>query len=156
MFFPPLLPSSLVPTVAITVTRRTDPPGFVPGDPTQYRAASGPQEFTCTATGGAGSGDYDYVWTSTCSRGCAFQRMTTGTTSVITRGALHSGDIGTHTCTATRGGVSGSDSITLNVVGEWQLLHWYKQPETHIALVVIKYIYYCFNCKLSFAQMIIW
>ena len=121
MFFPPLLHPCPVPTVEITVSR-FDPPGFVPSDPTQYRAASGPQEFTCRATGGAGSGSYEYVWTSTCSRGCAFQRTSTGTTSVITRGALHSGDIGTHTCTATRGGESGSDSITLNVVGKWQLL----------------------------------
>ena len=121
MFFPPLLHPCPVPTVEITVNR-FDPPGFVPSDPTQYRAASGPQVFTCTATGGAGSGDYDYVWTSTCSRGCNFQRASTGTTSVITRGTLQSGDNGTHTCTATRGGVSGSDSIILNVVGEWQLL----------------------------------
>ena len=121
-FFLSLLLSSPVPTVAITVTSRVDPPGFVPSDATQYRAASGPQEFTCTATGGAGSGDYDYVWTSTCSRGCAFQRTSTGVTSVLERAALHSGDIGTHTCTASRGGESGSDSIILNVVGEWQLL----------------------------------
>ena len=121
-FFLSLLLSFPVPAVEIIVTRRVDPPGFIRGGPNEFRAASGPQEFTCTATGGAGSGDYDYVWTSTCSRSCAFQRTSTGTTSVITRGTLHSGDIGTHTCTASRGGESGSDSITLNVVGEWQLL----------------------------------
>ena len=118
----PFSSPSPAPTVVITVTSRVDPPGFVPGGPFEFRAASGPQDFTCTATGGAESGSYEYVWTSTCSRGCAFQRTSTGTTSVITRGTLHSGDIGTHTCTASRGGESGSDSITLNVVGGWQLL----------------------------------
>ena len=120
-FFLSLLLSSPVQTVVITVTSRVDPPGFVPGGPFEFRAASGPQVFTCTATGGAGTGNYDYEWTSTCS-GCVFQQTSTGITSVIVRGALHSGDIGTHTCTATRGGESGSDSIILNVVGEWQLL----------------------------------
>ena len=119
-YFLSLLLSSPV-NVEIYVSR-TDPPGFIPGGPFEFRAASGPQDFACTATGGAGSGDYEYEWTSTCSRGCAFQRTSTGTTSFFTRGTLHSGDIGTHTCTATRGGESGSDSITLNVVGEWQLL----------------------------------
>ena len=36
--------------VSISVDR-TDPPGFTPGDSTEYRAASGPQVVTCTATG---------------------------------------------------------------------------------------------------------
>ena len=93
------------------------PPGFTPG-PNEYRAASGPVVVICTAIGGSGSGDYDYVWTSTCS-GCVFQTTSTGVTSVIYREAVHSGDIGTHTCTASRGGESGSDSIVFNVVGEW-------------------------------------
>ena len=39
---------------------------------------------------------------------------------MIRRQALHSGDIGTHTCTATRGGVTAMDSIVINIVGEWQ------------------------------------
>ena len=47
----------------------------------------------------------------------------TGVTSVISRTAVHSGDIGTHTCTASRGGDSASASIVFNVVGEWLLLH---------------------------------
>ena len=120
-----MLKSLLLPpdplTVSITVDR-TDPPGFTPENPTDYRAASGPQIVTCTAKGGSGSGDYDYEWTSTCSR-CDFQRTSTGVTSVIDRTAVHSRDIGTHTCTASRGGDSASDSIVFNVVGEWLLLH---------------------------------
>ena len=107
------------PTVSITVDR-TDPPGFTPENPTDYRAASGPVIVTCTATGGSGSGDYQYVWTSTSS---SFRRTSTGVTSVIEQTAVHSGDIGTHTCTASRGEDSASASIVFNVVGEWLLLH---------------------------------
>ena len=108
-------------TVVITINY-TPPPGFTPG-PDEYRAASGRVIVTCTATGGAGSGAYQYVWTSTC-ESCDFQTdPSTGATSVIDRQAVHSGDIGTHTCTASRGGESESDSIVFNVVGEWLLLH---------------------------------
>ena len=103
--------------VSITVDR-TDPPGFTPENPADYRAASGPQVVTCTAIGGSGSGVYQYVWTSTCSS-CSFRTTTTGVTSVISRTAVHSGDNGTHTCTASRGGDSASDSIVFNIVGEW-------------------------------------
>ena len=120
-----MLKSLLLPpdplTVSITVVR-TDPPGFTPENPTEYRAASGPQVVTCRATGGSGSGDYDYVWTSTCSS-CDFQRTSTGVTSVIDRTSVSSRDIGTHTCTASRGGDSASDSIVFNVVGELLLFH---------------------------------
>ena len=101
---------------------RTDPPGFTPENTTDYRAASGPQIVTCTATGGSGSGDYQYEWTSTCSS-CSFRMSSTGTTSVIDRTAVYSGDIGTHTCTASRGGDNASASIVFNVVGEWLLSH---------------------------------
>jgi len=80
-----------------------------------YRAASGPQQFTCTAAGGTGDGP-TYQWSSTCG-GCAFSSTTD---AVIERGAVHSGDIGTHTCTATRGGESVMDSIVINIVGEWK------------------------------------
>ena len=79
------------PVVEISVSY-TPPPGFTLENPTEYRAASGPVVVTCAATGGYGSGDYTYEWTSTCSSGCAFQRTTTAATSEITRGALHSGD----------------------------------------------------------------
>ena len=110
--------SSPGPTVRITVDG-TPPPGFTPGSPTEYRAASGPYSFTCTATGGAGIGNYDYVWTSTDCAYCVFMTTSsTGATSEIYRYILHSGDSGTHTCTATRGGESGSDSINVTVVGE--------------------------------------
>ena len=102
---------------------RTDPPGFTPENTTDYRAASGPQIVTCTATGGSGSGDYQYVWTSTCSS-CSFRTSSTGATSVIELRALHSGDIGTHTCTASRRGDSASASIVFNVVGEWLRLYF--------------------------------
>ena len=109
---------SLVVEISVSYT---PPLGFTPG-PNEYRAASGPMVVTCTATGGSGSGDYDYVWTSTCSS-CVFRRTTAGVTSVIDKTAVHSGDIGTHTCTASRGGDSASACIVFNVVGEWFLLH---------------------------------
>ena len=118
-----LIVTTLVsPDVVISVSYTT-PPGFTPG-PNEYRAALGPVDVTCTATGGAGIGNYHYVWTSTCSS-CDFQTTSTGATSVINRQAIHSGDTGNHTCTATRGGESASDSIVFNVVGEWLLLHMY-------------------------------
>ena len=106
----PLPPGPL--TVSITVDR-TDPSGFTPENPTDYRAASGPQEFTCIATGGTGDGP-TYRWSSTCGI-CTFSSTTN---AVIFRTALHSGDIGTHTCTATRGGETAMDSIVINIVGE--------------------------------------
>ena len=111
---------TLVFLVVEILVDRTDPPGFTPENTTDYRAASGPQVVTCTATGGSGSGDYQYVWTSTCSS-CSFRTSSTGATSVIKRAAVHSGDIGTHTCTASRRGDSASASIVFNVVGEWLL-----------------------------------
>ena len=106
----PLPPGPL--TVSITVDR-TDPPGFTPENPTDYRAASGPQNFTCTATGGTGDG-LAYQWSSTCND-CSFISTTN---AVIFRFALHSGDNGTHTCTATRGEETAMVSIVINIVGE--------------------------------------
>ena len=92
---------------------RTDPPGFTPMNPTEYRAASGPQVFTCTATGGTGS--ISYQWSSTCN-GCVFS---TSTDARITRTGVHSGDSGTHTCTATdAAGRTGSTGVVFNIVGE--------------------------------------
>ena len=103
--------------MTITVSG-TPPPGFLPGTD-EYRAASGPFTFTCTATGGPGTGNYQYVWTTTCTISeCVFDTSSSGMTSVIERMAIHSGDGGTHTCTATRGGESGSDTVTVNIVGE--------------------------------------
>ena len=83
----------IIPLVSLVVeisVSYTPPPGFTPG-PNEYRAASGPVVFTCTAIGGSGSGDYDYEWTSTCS-GCVFKRKSTGVTSEILRTAVHSSD----------------------------------------------------------------
>ena len=90
-----------------------DPPAdFTPG-PNEYRAASGPVTVTCTATG-TGTGPVSYQWSSTC-RSCPFQSAISDS---ITRAAVHSGDTGTHTCVATRGGSTASASIDFSVVGE--------------------------------------
>ena len=98
-------------TVSITVDY-TRPAGFN-GGPDEYLAASGPVRVTCTATG-AGSGTISYQWSSTC-RSCPFQ---TATSSLVARAAVHSGDTGTHTCVATRGGSTASASIDMRIVGE--------------------------------------
>ena len=90
----------------------TLPDDFI-GGPSEYRAASGPVTVTCVATG-PGTGAVSYQWSSTC-RSCPFQ---SATSSSITRAAVHSGDTGTHTCVATRDGVSASASIGFSVVGK--------------------------------------
>ena len=90
----------------------TLPDGFT-GGPTEYRAASGPVTVTCKATG-QGTGAVSYQWSSTC-RNCPFK---SATSSSIRRAAVHSGDTGTHTCVATRNGISASASIEFNVVGK--------------------------------------
>ena len=90
----------------------TPPPGFIPG-PNEYRAASGPVTVTCTAVGG--TGPVSYQWTSNC-RDCSFQ---TETSSSVHRAAVHSGDTGIHTCTATTASdTHGNRSISFNVVGK--------------------------------------
>ena len=88
----------------------TPPPGVELG-PNEYRAASGPVNVTCTATGG--TGDVSYQWSSTC-RSCPFKRAT----SIIRRPAVHSSDSGTHTCTATSAGIAGNTSINITVKGK--------------------------------------
>ena len=98
-------------TVTISVGY-TLPAGFTGGF-TEYRAASGPVTVTCTATG-PGTGAVSYQWSSTC-RDCPFQ---SANSSSITRAAVHSGDNGTHTCTATRGGCGASASIDFVIVGK--------------------------------------
>ena len=87
------------------------PPGTELG-PNQYRAASGPVTVTCIAVGG--TGPVSYQWSSTC-RNCPFQ---TAISSSVARAAVHSGDTGIHTCTATSGSISGSETISFNVVGK--------------------------------------
>ena len=96
-------------SISVDYTRPAD---FNSG-PNEYRAASGPVTVTCTATG-AGTGTINYQWSSTC-RNCPFQSTTS---TSIRRGAVHSGDKGTHTCVATRGGCTASASIDFRVVGE--------------------------------------
>ena len=94
------------------------PPGFTPG-PNEYRAASGPVIVTCTAIGPA-TGAVSYWWSSTC-RDCPFQSSKRGSTlRVIRRGAVHSGDNGIHTCSASNDKSNGSASITFIVVGKFQ------------------------------------
>ena len=99
-------------TVSIAVDYT--PPADFNGGPNEYRAASGPVTVTCTATG-AGSGTISYQWSSNC-RSCPFQ---SATSSSIRRAAVHSGDTGTHTCVATRGGGTASASIDIRIVGEY-------------------------------------
>ena len=82
--------------------------------PKDYKAASGPVTVTCIATGPE-RGVIHYQWSSTC-RNCPFQSTTLRS---IVRSAVHSGDNGTHTCTATRGRSTASASIDFYVVGEW-------------------------------------
>jgi len=89
----------------------TPPPGVVLG-PNEYRAASGPVVVTCTVIGG--TGPTSYQWSSNC-RSCPFE---TANSSMIRRGAVHSGDTGTHTCTATSSEINGSASIFFIVKGE--------------------------------------
>ena len=98
-------------TVSISVDY-SPPADFTPG-PNEYRAASGPVTVTCTATG-LGNGAVSYQWSSTC-RNCPFQSATTNS---IRRSAVHSGDTGTHTCTATQNGITASTTINFLVVGE--------------------------------------
>ena len=88
------------------------PPGVVLG-PNEYRAASGPVTVTCTAIGG--TGDVSYQWSSDC-KSCPFL---TANSMFIKRGAVHSGDNGTHTCNATTTEAVGSASIKFTVKGEY-------------------------------------
>ena len=105
-----ILPGPL--TVSISINY-DPPPDFTRTSNTEYRAATR-VEVTCTASGGPGSGAYTYQWSSTC-RECPFQ---TSTLNQMNRGAVHSGDTGNHTCDASRGGESASESIEFNVVGK--------------------------------------
>ena len=98
-------------TIAPTYTL---PPDFV-GGPNDYRAAS-EVTLTCQATGG--SGTITYLWTSTCTGPNSNCFVPGKTDQGIYRAILRSTDSGTHTCTATRGGLIGCATIEMNVVGE--------------------------------------
>ena len=95
----------------------TAPPDFV-GGPNDYRVAS-TVTLTCQVEGGG----WAFQWSSTCtglSSNCFVQTQTTET---ITRTTLRSTDSGNHTCMAYRGGMTGSDTIEMNVVGEYICVH---------------------------------
>ena len=94
----------------IAVTR-IDPPDFTPENDNDFRTSSGPHTFTCTATGGTGSGNIQYQWSSSSP---TFQ----SSNRVITRQSISNIDDGTHTCTATRGSDTGTATVTVNIVGE--------------------------------------
>ena len=69
--------------------------------------------LTCQAEGGG----WAFQWSSTCT-GPGYSCFVPGkTTETISRVVLRSTDSGSHTCTATRGGMTGSDTIEMNVVG---------------------------------------
>ena len=85
----------------------------------EYRAASGPVIVTCTAIGGT---EISYQWSSTCS-GCDFKSARLET---IERRAVHSGDTGTHTCTATAAEGVGNASIYFKVTGEYAFSSRFK------------------------------
>ena len=104
---------SEVENVAISVSYNP-PPGVVLGL-NEYRAASGPVIVNCTVTGG--TENISYQWSSDC-RSCPFQGATS---RVITRGAVHSGDSGIHTCFATTAQGVGNASINFTVKGEHTL-----------------------------------
>ena len=87
--------------------------------PNEYRAGSGPVTVTCNVTGG--TGHISYQWSSDCTS-CPFK---TETGRSIFRGAVHSGDTGIHTCTATRSESKGSASIHFTVKGEHSFYHGY-------------------------------
>ena len=94
------------------------PADFIRLNPSEYRAASGRVDVTCSVQGATGT--VSYQWSSTC-RHCPFQSTNKpqSTRSVLYRAALHSGDTGTHTCTVNDGsGSAGTASFVMNVVGK--------------------------------------
>ena len=102
----------LILELKVTISVSYNPPSDAVLGPNEYRAASGPVTVTCTAIGGTGS--ISYQWSSDC-RSCPFQTTISRT---ITRGAVHSGGNGIHTCTATTAQGVGNASINVTVVGE--------------------------------------
>ena len=99
-------------TVTIDVDY-TPPPGFV-GGPNDYRAAS-TLILTCQVVPEAGS--EIYLWTSTCTGPGSTCFVPGRTSQAIYRPVLRSTDSGSHTCTATRGALTATATIEMNVVG---------------------------------------
>ena len=94
-------------TGAVTIDVDYSPPSDFVGGPNDYRAASS-VILTCEATG---TGAETYQWTSSLP-------AVSNQPSMRSRTTLRSTDSGNHTCTATRGGLCGSATIDMNVVGE--------------------------------------
>ena len=112
IFSPTIIIISLLLELAVSINVSYVPPPGAELGPNEYRAASGPVVVTCTAVGG--TGPVSYQWSSTC-RDCHFKDAYYNT---IIRPAVHSGDTGIYTCTATSGSLSGSETIHFNVVGK--------------------------------------
>ena len=75
--------------------------------------------LTCQVEGATGA--ETYLWTSTCTTGCFINHQIDRMT--VARSTLQSVDSGNHTCTATCGGLTGSDTIEMNVVGKCTNIH---------------------------------
>ena len=87
--------------------------------PPNYRAASS-VTLRCRTEGASGS--VSYRWSSTC-RSCF---ASSSSSSYINEGFLRSRDNGNHTCTATdTNGNTGSDTIQMNIVGEFMISYAY-------------------------------
>ena len=99
--------------VVIDITYSAPEPGY---QPPYYRAASA-VTLTCRAVGVTGT--ITYRWSSTCSS-CFIPSGSHSSSSghSISRSPLTSRDAGTHTCSASVSGVSGSASTVMNIVGE--------------------------------------
>ena len=114
----------------VTISVSYNPPPGVELGPNEYRAASGPVTVTCTVTGGV-----SYQWSSTC-RNCPFN---VEKKKKITRAAVHSGDNGIHTCTATTAQGVGNASINVTVVGE----HTFSLRLSLSNTIACNYIFRC-------------
>ncbi len=78
-----------------------------------FRAGSGPVTLTCQAWGVVSA---RYQWTFTCTGACFLLRSPTSQS--VTQGFLRAGvDDGTHICTATDGGKTGSASFVMRIIG---------------------------------------
>ena len=103
--------TSSVLSVSITVTYT--PPATFDRTAPYYRAGS-PLSLTCEAVGVQGA---FYGWTSNCTGSCFTIAQSSGTVSTS---YLESVDSGVHTCTVYGiNGETGSDSVTVKVVGEF-------------------------------------
>ena len=85
------------------------------GDPAGVYQAATPVTFTCTHNG---SSSATYSWTCSGESNCFTQGWTRPSKR---RGILRGGDTGTHTCTVSDGGVTGTVSTSINVSGKLNL-----------------------------------